>query len=198
MRKLTHATTGLTSSLFISKFFLLNPLYAIAIGVLYSLLPDADTGYSTINKYLIGVKWLRNEFMSVYYVIITAILLGLYYYTNMNVFIVLSLLTGLLVVGKHRSFFHSLFILIPQCIVLHFMNVHIDYQALAMFAYIMHLVLDMFNPSGVMLFYPLSKRVYRFPITINSSHKISNVVEWILNAAMISYTGYYFLYPLFI
>ncbi len=198
MRKSTHATMGLTSSLFISKWFMLNPLYAVAIGVLYSLLADVDTGYSYINKYLIRIKWLRNEFMIVYYVLVTAIFYSLYYYTSQQIFIVLTVMSALLVVGKHRTFFHSLFILIPQVIVLHLLSVQVDYQALAIFAYIMHLVLDMFNPSGVMLFYPLSDKVYRFPITINSRHKISKVVEWIITMAMLSYTGYYFLRPLLI
>lgn len=196
MRKSTHAATGLTSSLLISKVFVLNPLYALAYGLIYSLLPDADTGYSFINKYLIRVKWLRNKYMSLYYVIVSAFLFGCYYYTQSKLFLIIGIMTTLLVIGKHRTFYHSLLILIPHCILLHILNVSVDYQALAVFSYITHLVLDMFNPSGVMLFYPLSSRVYRFPITINSKSWISKVVEWILTATMLCYTGYVFLFPL--
>lgn len=195
MRKSTHAATGLTCSLLISKEFVLNPLYALAYGIIYSLLPDADTGNSFINKYLIRVKWLRNKYMILYYVIVSAILFGCYYYTQSKLFLIVGILTTLVVTG-HRTFYHSLFILIPHCILLIMLNVVVEYQALAVFSYISHLVLDMFNPSGVMLFFPISSKVYRFPITINSNSWISKAVEWILTVTMLGYTGYVFLFPL--
>jgi inner membrane protein len=196
MRKSTHATFGLTSSLFISSMFALNPLVSVCFGLLYSLLPDADSGYSFINKRLVLVKWLRNDFVGVYYFLVSILLFTIYNFTGKQIYLVFGILTLLIVIGKHRTFYHSLFILVPNYIILYILMVPIDYQALAMFSYIFHLALDMFNPSGVMLFYPISDKVYRFPITVNSSSWISNVVEWLFTCAMLGYTGYYFFRPL--
>ena len=197
MRRTTHATVGISCSLFISEWFMLNPFYAVAIGIFYSLLADIDTGYSTINKYLIRIKWLRNKFMPIYYLLISIILYIGYYTLQYKVLLVLSFLSLLLVIGKHRTFYHSLFMLVPQGIILHLMGLNIHLQALALMIYSSHLFLDMFNPSGVKLFYPLSDKSYRFPITINSRSKWSTVIEWLLTLIVIYITvKYLYLEPL--
>jgi len=87
--------------------------------------------------------------------------------------------------------------LVPQGIILDLMGLNIHLQALALMTYSTHLILDMFNPSGVKLLYPLSDKSYRFPITINSKSKWSIVIEWLLTLIVIYITvKYLYLVPL--
>ncbi len=192
MRKTTHSALGISSALIVSNMYALNPLLSLIIGVVYALLPDIDTGYSFISKYLIRVKWLRNKFMPLYYLVITVVLFAIYYKSNIKIFLVLSIMTTLLAIGKHRTYYHSFLILPLQWIVLYMLRVPVNFQALALINYVMHLVLDMFNVSGVMLFYPISKKAYKFPITINSASIISKIVEFAVTTCIISVTVFYF------
>lgn len=178
MTKVTHTTTGLCSSIAISSMSGLNPILAIITGVIASLIPDIDTGRSFINKYLIRVKWLRNEWMAIYYAVITASLFLVYQATGFKWLLVLSFLTLLLVIGQHRTFFHSILIMLPLWPLMEYFKLDSEYIALGMINYLNHLVLDMFNPQGVMLFYPISKKVYRMPIVFNSNAFTTRVIEY--------------------
>ncbi|MFP4403096.1 MAG: metal-dependent hydrolase [Candidatus Woesearchaeota archaeon] len=56
---------------------------------------------------------------------------------------------------KHRGFFHSIFSVIFFSLIIAIINI---YYAISFFlGYLSHIILDMFNYKGIILFYPFSK-----------------------------------------
>jgi len=193
MKKTTHATTGICGSFAISAMTGINPIIAVLVGLVYSLLPDIDCGHSYINKFLIRFKVFRNKLMNIYYAGISIILFIIYHYTGFNVVCIVGILTLLLAIGSHRKFFHSLLIMIPFSMLMVILNVDTVIIALALMNYGFHLFFDTFNPTGIMLFYPLSRKVFRMPITFHSDSLQSVIVELVINAAVIYATINYFI-----
>lgn len=193
MKKTTHATTGICGSLAISVMTGINPVISVLVGLVYSLLPDIDCGHSYINKFLIRFKWFRNKFMNIYYAGVSLVMFTIYHYTGVKSVCIIGILALLLAIGGHRKFFHSLLILIPLSMLMIMLNVETDIIALALMNYCSHFLLDTFNPSGIMLFYPLSTRVFRMPITFRSGSMQSVILELVINAAVIYTTVNYFL-----
>ena len=171
----------------------INPITAAIIGLVFSLLPDIDCGHSYINKFLIRFKVFRNKFMNVYYAGISILMFTIYHYTGLKTVCVVGFLALLLAIGSHRKFFHSLLILIPFSILMIILDVETVFIALASMNYCLHLFLDTINPTGCMLFYPLSTRVYRMPITFRSDSIWFVIVELLINVTVIYATVNYFI-----
>lgn len=178
MTRTTHATVGVCSSFYFSTIIGVNPVWAVIVGVLSSLLADIDTGKSLINKLLIRAKCFRNKWMKLYYLILTFALYAVYCYTGIMVIGLLSALCLLLVIGEHRTWFHSLLMVVPFTFIMLVLNLRSELVAIGVLNYTLHLILDTPNPSGVMLFYPISKKVFRLPITFRSNSAITRFLEY--------------------
>ena len=131
--------------------------------------------------------------MNIYYAGVSFVMFAIYHYTGVKAVCIVGLLALLLAIGSHRKFFHSLLILIPLSILMIIMNVETSIIVLALMSYVSHLLLDTFNPSGIMLFYPLSTRGFRMPITFRSGSLLSVILELVINAAVIYATVNYLL-----
>lgn len=188
MTRTTHATVGVCSSFYFSMIIGVNPVWAVVVGVFSSLLPDVDTGRSMINKLLIRVKCFRNKWMKLYYLFLTLALYAVYYFTGIMVIGLLSAMCLLLVIGEHRTWFHSLLMIGPFTFILLVLNLRSELVVIGILNYILHLFLDMPNPSGVMLFYPISNKVFRFPITFRSNSIITRFLEYSADVTLLYLT----------
>lgn len=188
MTKTTHATVGICSSYYLSAVAGINPILPIIIGVFTSLLPDIDTGKSMINRLLIRVKLFRNKWMKVYYLLLTIGFYIGYYFTENQILGILCVLTLLLVLGEHRTWFHSLLMNLPVAIIMSFLHLDSKLIVIGILNYSLHSILDSFNPSGVMLLYPISKKSFRFPITFRSNAWSTRLIEYTADVAMLYLT----------
>lgn len=188
MTRTTHTTVGICSSYYLSVSMGVNPVLPVVVGVFSSLLPDIDTGKSTINKLLIRIKLFQGKSMKVYFLGLFALLLLAYKLTANSIVALLCILSLLLVIGEHRTWFHSAFMLLPYNIILSSLEFSSFLMAIGTINYAMHLVLDMLNPSGVMLLFPISRKVHRFPITFRTSSEVTRLLEYTADATIIYFT----------
>ena len=188
MTRTTHATVGICSSYYLSMMMGVNPALPVIVGVFSSLLPDIDTGKSMINKLLIRIKLFQGKWMKLYYLGLFILLFFAYKLTANTLIGIMSVLCFLIVVGGHRTWFHSIFMIIPFSIIMSMMNFSVFLMAIGILNYTLHIMLDMLNPSGVILLYPISKRVFRLPLVFKSASVMTRVLEYAVDVSLIYFT----------
>lgn len=187
MKRTTHLSAGASLSIALSQIAGVDPISAVLVGCFASLLPDIDHGYSAINQYLIKIYALKGNFFKVYYGLIAAVLAVLFHLTHSKALLVGFVLVLLIVIGHHRSIYHSLIIMAPLAVFLVYMKMPTVYIAIFLLNYFLHLILDTFNPSGVPLLLPFSPSRTRLPITFDSSGNGARFVEAAVIFISISY-----------
>jgi len=188
MTRTTHATVGICSSYSLSMIMGVDPIYPVIIGVISSLLPDVDTGRSMINRLLIRIKLFQGKWMKLYYLGLFILLLIAFKLTENSVVGIICALCFLLVIGGHRTWFHSIFMIIPFTVIGNTTNLSTFLLTNGILNYTLHLLLDMLNPGGVMLLYPVSMKVFRFPVTFKSKSIITRVFEYSADTVLIYFT----------
>ncbi len=128
----------------------------------------------------------------------TLIFLGLLLYTiyhNTNLF-KLFIFFGIIPWFTHRSFSHSAF----SVVILFYLTKNLDFidknfNIIATLAYLSHILLgDIFTPSGIPLFWPISKK--RFKFTLLKSQNSVNIMEKLIIIILIFISAYITLYLL--
>ena len=139
-------------------------LFIIVLGMVYSK-DFARKGYHVLRRFvqgMVGVGFIAIGF----------------YYKQYPLFGIGGVLL-LLLFSRHRGLSHSLlFVAIVYFVVKEFCRFYSyrDYSLLFAITVASHIVGDMFTRAGVALFFPLSQKRIRFPITIRTGGKFENIV----------------------
>ncbi len=196
--KLSNAISSKKLEIIIKTVTLVIPLALLLyLGILkkfdYSILFFCLIGLIIFLRKNISVSIIRKIIIS-----LTLISMGLilnYIYHNMNLF-KLFIFFAILPWFSHRSFSHSIFsILILFFLSKNFDFIQKDFNIIVTLAYASHILLgDIFTPSGLPLFWPLSKK--RFKITLLQSKNSVLILEKIIILLLIILAIYLTLYTL--
>ncbi|PMC34983.1 MULTISPECIES: metal-dependent hydrolase [Metabacillus] len=146
-----------------------------------SLFPDIDTPNSKLGRY----------FWALLLIIVAAVITTAVYFPSLlNLIYVdlknfsLLLLPFLLIFTGHRKFSHSLLFLLLLCFYCYLINFYLKVSLVYLIAYIVgvvsHLIGDYLTKRGIPLFFPLSKKYFKFFITFRTGSYNERLIIWIL------------------
>ena len=177
----THAGVSAVAYVTLCNNSLIKFSYiGIAIAIFAALLPDIDHPKSIFNKYILFIR--NKSVMTVFYICLGVIVLWMdYIYFNSNAMKALSASFIVVAFSSHRNgLTHSLTGLIIFTIIANSISTMYGFKDLAyvfMVGYGSHLLCDMTTNRGIPLFYPFSKKKYKFPFTYRVGSKIGNFIE---------------------
>lgn len=194
MKGKTHAGIGGVTFLLVcdklpGKFSYIG----LIIVMLASLVPDIDHPKSIINKYILPFK--NKTTKTVVYICLALIVFWVdYLYVGALALKVLGVTLILVAFSSHRNgLTHSLMGFIMFTFISNYIGEEYKISNMSnyfMIGYGMHLLCDMLTKMGVPLFYPLTKKKYKFPLTYKVSSKSGNRFEDFIMFAGIAYTIY--------
>ena len=161
----------------------ITPTFLIAASI-GSLFPDIDHPKGMLNQKILPVH--DGIMKSTMY---GAIAFSIIYLGKGKIdFLMIGLLVPLLIaiaISKHRGIMHSLLCLLWCGLILlltnklYGINITIPFEL----GVISHILLDMFNPQGVELLWPLNKKI-KFPLYINTGGIIENTLMFIFSISL--------------
>jgi inner membrane protein len=165
----------------------------IALVVFASLLPDIDHPKSIFNRYIFFIR--SKTGMTVLYSCLGILILWMdYIYFSFPELKALGASFITVALSSHRNgLTHSLsgliiFTSIASFILTRYNAAYLCY--VFMLGYACHLICDMATNRGVPLFYPFSKKKYKFPLTYRVGSKLGNFIEQIIMMTGLIYTVY--------
>ncbi len=186
MLKRTHIAAGVTLTTVAATYYniKIDPLF-MAAAAFGTILSDMDHPRGAINNELLVIH--NNIFKLITY---SALSVALLYFgpEYFDPYIAFYLVPPLLVIAfsHHRGITHSLSGLSGICLVTYLINIRYGVNLIFPITVGMatHILLDMFNPHGVELFYP-NRKNFRFPVTISTGHTAEKVVFYIFLALLV-------------
>lgn len=165
----------------------------VALVILAALLPDIDHPKSIFNRHIFFIR--SKAAMTVFYLCLGILTLwGDYVYYNNTVLKALAACFIIVAFSSHRNgLTHSLTgLIIFTSIASYIANIYkANYLSyLFMLGYGCHLLCDMATNRGIPLFYPFSKKKYKFPVTYRVGSKSGNFIELCIMIAGLIYTVY--------
>jgi inner membrane protein len=165
----------------------------MAIVIFASLLPDIDHPKSIFNRRILFIR--SKAAMTAFYTCLGIVVLWMdYVYFNNTVIKALAASLIIIAFSSHRNgLTHSLIgLIIFTCIANYIVNMYnANYMSyIFMLGYGSHLICDMATNRGVPLFYPFSKKKYKFPITYRVGSKVGNFIELCIMIIGLVYTVY--------
>lgn len=172
MKGTTHAITGALITATILPLTTTSDVgIALAVGAIGALIPDIDISTSKITHYITNTK-INSPVIQTILKISVLNIIGLVtsiYLTNNFYPLLLSIFLSMISLTKHRTLSHSL---ISSTIIIGLLNI-ITTNKLVVYSigigYLVHLIEDMLNITGVPLLYPIYTRNQKVPIITNDT-----------------------------
>ncbi len=155
-------------------------LPGLIISAIASIFPDIDHPKSIFNKYILPIK---NKYGKIIFFGAISVLILIYdhYITQNYFFKFLAFVVFLVGLAGHRNgLTHSIFAMMIFSFIVYYLNMyfHLDnYLVPFAIGYVSHLIGDMLTDRGIPLFYPLTKKNIKFPLTYDSGGKFSKMFE---------------------
>ena len=166
---------------------------AMIVVFLASILPDVDHPKSMINKYILPFK-NKNTKVTIYFCLGIIVLWFDFLYTKELALKSLALCFIIIGLSTHRNgLLHSLTGMMLFMVMIGYACTKYSLPPLVYpftIGYGSHLVGDMFTKMGVPLFYPFSKRKFKFPCTYTVGFKAGKLIEEIIMVFGLAYIVY--------
>ena len=190
----THA--GISSVLYVAICSKLPGKFSyigMFVVLLASILPDVDHPKSMVNKYILPFK-NKSTKVTIYVCLAIIILWFDFLYTKELLLKSLALCFIIIGLSTHRNgLLHSLTGMILFMLMIGYTSTKYSLPPLVYpftIGYGSHLVGDMFTNMGVPLFYPFSKKKFKFPYTYKVGSKAGRLIEEIIMILGLVYTVY--------
>lgn len=167
--------------------------FGMIVVILASILPDIDHPKSMINKYILPFKNKTTKI--VVYVCLGIIVLWFdFLYTKEIALKSLALSFIIIGLSTHRNgLLHSLTGMMFFMLMIGYTCTKYSLPPLVYpftIGYASHLMGDMFTKMGVPLFYPFSKRKFKFPCTYRVGSKVGTLIEEMIMIFGLTYIVY--------
>ena len=186
MKGTTHIAIGVAAAAVLGDINHVSMSYLLPSAIIGSLIPDIDTGSSIINKFLIRDPKFRDDKKILYFGALSLFSFLIFCQFYIKPFLYIGLVAAILALSSHRGIFHTVFIPLMALYFGSKTNYFLQYEMMAV-GIGLHLVADMFNKSGIMLFFPFTRKEFRMPITFYSRSFTMSIIELVI--VMCSFIG---------
>ena len=161
-------------------------LYSLLLAVFYISYRYYNNMYIGVFFSIISILFLEkkvseNKVRSLTLALFLMIIGGIFLFLNLSIWIsVVCILFSLFPLFKHRSFTHSIFMVLIIFSLMVFLEYTFKVRYLAIissFAYLTHLLGDIITKRGIPIFYPLSKKYYSIG-NLRVGYLMCNIVEY--------------------